>query len=583
MAAKKINIIFVTALLPALLLLALLPSKTSAQHTRYIIELKDKGENTFSLNNPAAYLSNRAIERRTRYGIAIDSTDLPVSAGYVSQLAAINNVEVLGTSRWLNAVLVKLHNPAALNVINQLSFVKNNKAIANIALPEQTDYLERKNESVQPLARGEIISAHAGLATTTMSNVLDYGESSGQINIHEGNYLHNLGFTGKGITIAMIDAGYNSLNTNPAFDSIRLSGRVYGGYDFVLNTPTISNHHLHGSYCLSVIAANRPGVIVGSATGAGFWLLRTENAATEYLIEEFYWAQGAEFADSVGADIISSSLGYTSFDDPAMNHSYANRDGNTSMATIAGDLAAKKGLIVVNSAGNSGGLATDERYISCPADGDSVLAVGAVNSSLQIAGFSSWGPNANGKVKPNVVSIGQGTVLANAAGNPVSGNGTSFSAPNISGLLASLWQAFPEFNNMEILQAVQENSDRYLNPDERYGFGIPNFKLAYEYLEKKRIQRELENLLAEDDFKIFPNPFYSSFNIAFLPKTGDKNFVQITDTYGRILFREYVNVTEGRAFHLPVHQLNGMPAGIYFITIGDAKGIRTKKLVKARF
>ena len=567
-----------------LIFLFILPQFISAQHSRYIVYFKDKAGTSFSISSPSSYLSSKSIDRRIRFGIPIDSTDLPVSSSYISQLQQIENLEVVSSSKWLNAVLIKINNPVTLDEVQQLPFVKSKKAIANIAFPlADIPFEDQKNYSVQPLPSNEILSSRAGLNLLLNENILSYGQSENQISVHNGNFLHNKGFTGKGITIAMIDAGYTAYHTNPAFDSIRNSGRILGGYDFVLNNPGVSTHHTHGSYCLSVIASNLPGKMVGSAPGAAFWLLRTEDAASEYLIEEYYWAKAAEFADSAGADMISSSLGYTSFDDPAMNHSYSDRDGNSSMATIAADLAAKKGIIVVNSAGNSGGFASDERYISCPADGDSVLAVGAVKHNLEIAAFSSWGPNSNGKIKPNVVSIGEGTILVNATGNPVSGNGTSFSAPNISGLIASLWQAFPDFNNMEILAAVENSAHKRNNPDERFGYGIPDFKLAYEELLNARVKRNLQNLLEDNNFKIFPNPYHNSFNIAFIPRTSGITYIQVSDAVGRVILHRQVTVTEGEAFNLPIHSLSEMPVGLYLISIIDSKGIRTKKLIKARF
>lgn len=232
-------------------------------------------------------------------------------------------------------------------------------------------------------------------------------------------------------------------------------------------------------YCLSTVAANRPGSMVGTAPHSKFWLLRTENESIENPVEEENWIAGAEFADSAGADMISSSLGYALFDDPSFNHSYAQRDGNTVLITIGADIAAKKGMIVMNSAGNSGGSGNDFKYVNCPADGDSVVAVGGTDVNGNIASFSSWGPNGAGRLKPNIVSIGEGTIVANTAGNASSGSGTSFANPNVAGLIACLWQAFPEFSNMQIIDEVQKSAHKYTSPDARYGYGIPNFRKAF--------------------------------------------------------------------------------------------------------
>lgn len=584
MIAGSLNIFFkrrsAAALRLILTLILIVPGYLSAQHTRHVVFFANKAGTIHTLSHPSEYLSPKAIERRERYGIAIDSTDLPVSPAYVNALNAIEHIEVLSTSKWLNAALIKVHQPEALEEVHSLPFIKSHKAIAYSAPPAEIPLEEKKNYSVHPYEMNEIPGTRAGARSVSGFSIFNYGSSYGQINLHKGAFLHDSGYTGKGITIAMIDAGYSAYLTNPAFDSMRNAGRLLGGYDFVLNTPGISTHHNHGSYCLSVIATNLPGKMVGTAPHASFWLLRSEDAASEYLIEEYYWARAAEFADSVGADIISSSLGYTSFDDPAMNHTHATRDGNTSMSTIAADLAAAKGMIVVNSAGNNGGFATDERYVSCPADGDSVLAVGAIDADLNIAGFSSWGPNGSGKVKPNVVSIGQGTVLADAAGNPVTGNGTSFSAPIITGLIASLWQAFPEFSNMEIIAAVENSAHKRLSPDQRFGYGIPDFKKAYIELQQKRVLRNLENLLSEKDIKIFPNPFRSSFNIQFIPRSGGRIHIRISDAAGRTLFMEKVTVSQTIPLIIPINNLSDLPSGVYFISVEDAMGIRTQRLLK---
>ncbi|HYE55986.1 MAG TPA: S8 family peptidase, partial [Chitinophagaceae bacterium] len=303
--------------------------------------------------------------------------------------------------------------------------------------------------------------------------------SGNQIRIHKGEYLHNLGFTGQPIIISILDAGFLAYKTNPALDSVRQQGRILGEWDYVANHASVNEDNSHGANCFTIIAANRPGVIVGSAPHSRFWLLRTENAASEYPVEEQNWAAAAEFSDSAGADMISSSLGYADFDDPSFDHSYAQRDGNTSIVTRAADLAAKKGIIVMNSAGNSGNSGSDLRYVACPADGDSVVAVGAVDANGNIASFSSWGPNGAGKLKPNMVSVGQGTIYANTAGNAVAGNGTSYSNPNLAGLIACFWQAFPELNNMQLIDAVQRSSHKFNNPDARFGYGIPDFKKAF--------------------------------------------------------------------------------------------------------
>ena len=452
------------------------------QYTSHIVQLKDKANNVHKIQDPTTFLSAKAIDRRAKQHINIDSTDLPVSQSYLDIIRTVPGVNILNTSRWLNQVLINTTDAASLATINAFEFVVNTSPVAAIANPRPNNIINRKfEETITPLPDRSLINErnHQRQAGGETGNTINYGNNFKQIHIHEGEFLHNLGFTGRNITMAFMDAGFLGFKTNPAFDSVRLQNRILGEYDFVNNEPSVNEDHIHGMYCLSTVASNRPGSIVGTAPHANFWLFRTEDASTEFPIEEQNWAAAAEFADSAGADMISSSLGYAQFVNPAFNHAYNQRDGNTALITIAADMAAKKGMIVMNSAGNSGGAGNDFRFVSCPADGDSVVAVGAVDVDGNIAEFSSWGPNGAGKLKPNIVSVGQGTVLANTVGAATSGNGTSFSNPNIAGLIACLWQAFPEYSNMQIIDEVQKSAHKFSTPDDRYGYGIPNFKKAF--------------------------------------------------------------------------------------------------------
>lgn len=454
----------------------------NAQYTRHIIQFKDKGNNHHSILNPSTYLSAKAIARRTKQNLVIDSSDLPVSRTYLDSIRNVPNVVVLNWSKWLNQALIQTPDANALAKINAFPFVRTTRPIAAVAKPQNDEIINKRfKETVTPLPDRSLISQPNNQRQVLggLGNSINYGNNFKQIQIHEGEYLHNLGFTGRNVTIAFLDAGYLGYKTNPVFDSARIQNRILGEYDFVNNEPGVNEDHIHGMYCLSTVASNRPGSMVGTAPHANFWLFRTEDAATEFPIEEQHWAVAAEFADSAGADMISSSLGYAEFNDPSFNHTYSQRDGNTTIVTLAADLAARKGMIVMNSAGNSGGLTNDFKYVSCPADGDSVVAVGAVDVNGNIAAFSSYGPNGRGRLKPNIVSVGQGTIISNTAGSAASGNGTSFSNPNVAGLIACLWQAFPEFTNMQIIDEVQKSAHKYVNPDARFGYGIPNFRKAF--------------------------------------------------------------------------------------------------------
>jgi len=540
-------------------------------YTRYIIQFKDKKGTQYTLANPSAYLSQKAIDRRTRQKLIVDSTDLPISKDYLDSIRAVPNVTILNQSKWLNQILVRTADPLAVTKINSFLFVKSFLQIAPAARRTE-DIVSSKLEPLFDLDK-EIISGANGVQ-------LDYGSTLNQIQIHKGDYLHDLGFTGKGITIAILDAGFRSYLTNPAFDSVRLQGRVLGTWDYVNNEASVNEDDLHGASCFSIIASNRPGIIVGSAPGASFYLLRTEDVFSEYPVEEQNWAAAAEFADSAGVDMISTSLGYNMFDNPAFNHTYPQRDGNTSIVTRAADLAAHKGILVTVSAGNDGGRSDEYKFVSCPADADSVLTVGAVTNTGVIANFSCWGPNYAGRIKPNVVSVGQGTIIANTSGNPVSGNGTSFSNPNMAGLVACLWQAFPEFTNMEIIDAVQKSADRYSTPDVRYGYGIPDFHKAYDILSAERQLRKYATILGNEWIKAFPVPYDSYFNVLLKAQTDGQATLQLTDGSGRIIESKTVSTIKDNSYLISFSHSHMLASGVYFIRYNDGKNKTTLRVIK---
>jgi serine protease AprX len=538
----------------------LLFTEVNAQFNRHVVQFKDKGGTPYSFANPSTYLSARAISRRTRYSIGIDSTDLPITPRYLDSIGSVPNVTILNRSKWLNQVTIFTNDAAALTKINSFPFVQSASPIAPRLINGPVNAVDKfRDETVTPL--------NLNLNLNLRLN-LNYGQTFNQINIHNGQFLHDRGLQGESMVIAVLDGGFFSYKTNPAFDSIRLSGRVLGEWDFVNNDGNVDEDSPHGMNCLSTIAANRPGIMVGTAIHARFWLLKTEYVFNEYPIEEHNWIAGAEFADSVGTDVISSSLGYQDFDNPVFDHLYAQRNGNTAPVTIAADLAAKKGIIVMNSAGNYGNLADQRKFISCPADGDSVVAVGAVTNTGAIAGFSSWGPNSAGKVKPNIVSVGQGTVVSDNNGSPANGNGTSFANPNIAGLITCLWGAYPEFNNMKIIDAVQRSSHRFNNPDDRFGYGIPNMRTAYYLLKADKSQ----GLFGEPGwFKANPNPFTDRIDAAFIADNAGNVKLYLKDITNAKL--DSATFTELDSLDYRTHSfmnLGGLPGGYYYVQYKSA-------------
>jgi len=554
----------------------------TAQYSRYIVQFTDKKGTPYTLSNQAAYLSAKSIQRRIKQNIRPDSSDLPITPAYLDSIRAVPNVEVLNYSKWFNQVLIKTTDPAALTKINTFLFIKQVAPVALAVNHSNSDTMHTETNKTLILHRNESVTSEKQVAGITgiAANYFNYAFTYPQIHIHNGEYLHNLGFHGEGIIIAILDAGFAGYLANPAFDSLRINNQVLGTYDYVNRKQTVNEENIHGAFCLSIIAANEPGKMVGSAPNAKFWLFKTEDVNSEYPVEEQNWVAAAEFADSAGADMISTSLGYAYFDDPSLNHSYSVRDGHTTLITRAANFAVAKGMIVTVSAGNSGEATDESKYVDSPADADSVLTVGATDTDGNIASFSSWGPNAAGSTKPNVVSVGQGTVIAALDGTPTMGNGTSFSNPNIAGLVACLWQAFPEFNNHDIVDAVHQSADRYGHPDDRYGYGIPDFMKAYTLLENKRAFLHYITTMGDQWISAYPIPFNNNFTVIFKPSASGKADIQLIDVNGRILETKSVTTTSNVFAAIQFDHSYFLRKGVYFVRYDDKLQKKTLKIIK---
>jgi serine protease AprX len=521
---------------------------------RYWIQFTDKDNNPYSLDRPEEFLSEGAIQRRVKQNISLSINDLPITPAYVDSLKALG-VPVYNMSKWFNAITTNNISPELLEKIYDFPFV-----------------VKPSGQESQQIKRG-IKNNTAVVISELDSWETFYGYPESQIKIHNGHFLHQQGFTGRGIQIAIIDAGFLGVDVVPGFLHLWDEGRILGIRDFVDRNSNIYRENVHGMHVLSIIAGYMPYQFVGTAPDASFWLLRSEDVDSEFLIEEDNWISAAEFADSAGADIISVSLGYSIFDDSTQNHTYEDMDGNSTRISIAADIAASKGMLVVSSAGNQGNKPW--KYITAPADADSVLAIGAVDTLGNIASFSSVGPSFDGGIKPNVCAIGQGTYILRQNGLIGSGGGTSLSAPVISGLAACLWQANPEATNMEIFSVIQESSSRFTNPDTIYGYGIPDFNLA------DIIYKTRNNNISEEFYSlnIFPNPFNESINIIFYSSFEKNVTVTIHDATGRIIKEEkhYVNDSYNE---LVIDDLSDLSSGLYFLTIKSENSFVTSKLIK---
>jgi len=525
-------------------------------YSRYWIQFTDKNNNPYSIAEPDSFLSPRAIARRTRYNIPIIENDLPITPMYIDSLRSIG-VQILNRSKWFNAVTIQTTDSLLLDSIMNLAFVKKVDTVAAKTLKRKIDDIE---SSPSPLNSFKMLD-------------VDYGVSLNQIEMVNGHLLHQQGLRGDGMVIAVLDAGFRDVNTLFAFDSLRAEGRLLGTWDFVAGDQSVFEDGPHGMWVLSVMAANLPGLLVGTAPKASYWLFRTEDGSSEYRIEEDNWVAAAEFADSVGADIINSSLGYSDeMTYPFMNHIFEEMDGNTTRVTIGADIAASKGILVVNSAGNEGGAPWN--HINAPADGDSVLSVGAVDANGFYVSFSSPGPTYDGRIKPDITAQGAGNVMANTANGISTNSGTSFSSPIIAGMSACLWQAHPGKSNMEILKAIQQSATRADNPDNLTGYGIADFCDAHVLL-----SGECPKTLApiETKLNVYGNPFGNSikFDIGFVEKVSLK--VQVFNIIGQKI---YESTTEVAGTYVGEIDTDNWANGLYLLKITADGGNWIYKFVR---
>lgn len=487
---------------------------------KYWIQFTNKDNTGYSLSDPSQFLSPKTIDKRLRFQLGFDYRDLPVNVSYIEAVKSLCDCNVHNTSKWFNAISIQTDNSDVLPLIASLDFVSEVRSVRtmiNESFDEESKFLIEQHD------RGgsdQIITQHEFESS--------YGPSYSQINTINGLSLHALGLKGEGISIAVFDAGWSMVDKLPAFDYLISHGGIVETRDFVApQNHDVYNLSTHGMFVLSIMAGVIADSLYGTAPDADYYLFRTEDPLSEYLVEEDNWVSAAEYADSIGIDIINSSLGYSLFQDETQNHSYADMDGNTTRISIAADIAASKGIFVVNSAGNSG--ASDWRYITAPSDGDSVLCVGAISADSLRASFSSFGPSFDGDVKPNVCAIGFETVIADLDSTIRVGNGTSFSAPVIAGMTACLMQAYKSRKPMELFRAIEQSAHLYRNPDDGLGYGVPDFWKAFTILQGNTAWTEdgLPEVL------LFPNPCTDHLKVIISDERASTVHYEIYDPAGR--------------------------------------------------
>ncbi|HEX8330463.1 MAG TPA: S8 family serine peptidase [Hymenobacter sp.] len=551
----------VSALLSAF---AATPAAAQGTVRRHLVYFRDKAGTPYTVAQPQAFLSARSVARRTRQGIAVLPRDLPVNPAYVAQVRAVaGSPQVLYTSRWFNAAVVSC----------------DSSTLARITALAPVGSVKTLNRSARPAA-GAVTVAQApkAMANRTTATRAQYGPTYRQNEQIGALAMHDAGFRGEGMHIAVFDAGFPGVNQISALQPLYQEQRLASTRNFVDGGTSVYQRSSHGTNCLAAMAGNQAGFFIGSAPKATFHLCLTEDTNSEHPIEEANWLAAAEYADSAGVDIISSSLGYTTFDAPSASYTYADMNGRTAISTRAATMAARAGILVVNAAGNEG----DDpwRYISAPADADSIMSVGAVDSLGNRANFSSFGPTADGRVKPTLSAMGQAAAVLAPNGSAFRGNGTSYACPILAGMAAGFWQANPRLTAQQVIAALTSTASQASAPNPNLGYGIPNFVNAYNALNPST---PLSDTAASPGFgsvlEVYPNPTGDGRLTLTLPAglRGQALRVRVLDVRGAVVARQDLAATS--AAEVPL-RLGRLAKGNYTCEVTAGTTRRTVKFVQ---
>ncbi|HYC84279.1 MAG TPA: S8 family peptidase [Chryseosolibacter sp.] len=519
-----------------------------AQVNRYMVFFKDKNGSLFDVARPYEFLSQKSILRRINQGIEVTEQDLPVNESYVQDVRQ-TGAEVYYKSRWFNAILVQC-DQSLLSGIEALTFVDHVEFVA----PGQK--LVQQGRKKFNLKRNN----------TSVSHI-----TATQLNLIGINYMHQADYHGEGMTIAVMDAGFQGVDSTTPFAHLITNNQLNTtvSFDFVYNTDNVFQYDEHGTEVLSVIAAEIPDEFTGGASKASFQLYVTEDVTSEYRVEEYNWAFAAERADSAGVDIINTSLGYYDFDDPEMNYEKADMDGETATITRAAQWAADRGIIVVTSAGNEGNISS-WRIITAPADARDVIAVASVDAGGVRASSSSIGPSADGRTKPDLAAMGVGVKVVRSSGSVSSASGTSLAAPLITALVAGVWQRYPELTNKEVIELLKKSASLANNPNNLVGYGLPNFRAVVNF------QEPIEQVAL---FEVYPNRVVDT--IVVTPKDPDlveSCFIELIAANGQVLSSSEVSFTWfNRTYQT---SLATLAPGMYFLRVWFEKKRFVFKVVK---
>ena len=510
---------------------------------RYRVWLTDKADNSYSIDRPEEFLSAKSIERRAQRHIEITQQDLPVSPSYIQQIKELG-FRIITTSRWMNTVVVAPDDYITIDKIEQLPFIEKVECVQkeDRIVPLHAKYTSNQEEA-EPL-----------------ENNLDewaayYGAAWDQINQLNLAPLHQEGYRGNGMTIAVLDAGFYCIDLHPNINQ----SQIIGTHDFTRKSFSYKNGVDHGASVLMCMATNAPNTHMGTAPDAYYWLMTTEDNNRECPIEEDYWVAGAEMADSVGADIITSSLGYNLYDDPDMSYTHADMDGKTAFCSRGATIAASKGMLVVTAAGNE--YSKSWKKIVVPGDAEGIITVGSVNNDGSHSSFSSMGYTADGRVKPDVVALGSSVKILHTDGMITSVTGTSFATPLMTGALACLWQAHPEWSVTELIDRVQKGASQYYTPDSLSGYGLPDIYAIH-------CNANGTNSTTANSYDI-----YIANKMLHMPVTSQPTLITIYDTCGRVVWKssplQDTNVVD----------VSHIEAGIYIVTTTTNNTQKAQKII----
>jgi len=576
---------------------------------KFRLLLTDKEGSEYSVERPEEFLSERALARRAKYAIPIDITDLPVSKTYLNLLLQQPGITLVNQSKWMNSVVISCNDSLSGVHLKNLPFVDSVKVvwkrkagsrsedagqkhvITNVVvqsaktnpnnkhgtgqwiasflamtgaqhgwIPQVSPRLETRGSVTETLSFSGIMAVDNAANVDSGNDDDYYGRADNQIKLHNGDWLHGAGYKGAGIMIAVIDAGFKNANNIQG-----LNQSIIGDKDFVMPGGNVYAGDMsnHGTMVLATMAANIPGTMVGTAPEATYWLLRSEDISSEYPVEEDYWAAAAEFADSVGVDVMNTSLGYSDFDFPAMSYTKNQLDGKTAFISQASHIAAQKGILACVSAGNSGAGAW--RLINFPGDAENVLTVGSVNKDGVIAPSSSVGPTADQRIKPNLTAMGVSACVLNESGDVAFSSGTSFASPIMAGLGACLLQAFPNYSNTDIIRLLEKSASQSDMPDYDYGYGIADVYKAY-LTGKSSVER-----MSDKTPVLFVSPF-GMLSVCNLPGSTEKYTVTVHNACGELLCKK---IPAGGSI-----DVSSLQQGVYLVTVQGGGVVHSCKIVK---